>query len=898
MRTVTRPIQSIKSTAARPGESLGDDQPAKDFYPNQASSSNPDQVRSYGPGREMDLPQLEFAPPQPVEIDLNNSRTLPSPASSSSVWDSAGLPQPGFGEMTSIYGPTNMPRISQVPMENQSRAPTQDPLLQWYSANDGPWIPKGISEVLPEERINARAQSGNRMPMSFGTHYRQHNPSDNGTFQYGVPHSDSGYGTRRSDGSILSADVTDRDQDCQSLTSHIAEFQPFPGLNDLMQQPREPRTSDTWTLQELITDEGFEDMIRRAEFWHRPPPNMSQESLPPFGIGQRNPPPTVGQLSRGGLKRRHESVVDWKRVCRDFVDSTQDLTPKRPRLEDLTKSALEDFAAKNISSNPRDPIQHQATVQPLEVFPPPAKVVPTRLSLESVMSPVGNNDAVVKSPAHVSSNRPTHIPESTFHGKAHKPINVSAADAAITEIIQSALVGIIVPDQANERTALKNSGQDVLPNGRPSSTGYRASGPPTARPQGHINSNVPTSSAQDSKDYLTQNKAIAILQSLHDLGYIVQRDPRNLPKPQNRGSVASNKSGHQETCPTCKRFKGRPCELKKHMKRHERPYGCTFIKCNKTFGSKNDWKRHENSQHFHLESWRCDVEKLGGGVCAKVCYRQHTFQDHLKKEHQISDVGSLKIKVENCRMGRNCQARFWCGFCSKLIDLKKLGLEAWTERFDHIDDHFMGRSDFPKQGICDWIQLDNNQPKGDVACPVSPDGSQGSDDSGSDQSGSPSEQGSPEAIDTPGASSGRALNLEDDRQDRKRRRASSDDGARPLNHIKRTRTETIVFCVRNSILDPNPTNQQTSVNNIDFSRTWSQCGFYGCMHREGQDRFETPTTNVEGVRRRVMSGQDQSQPRRRNPGLPVVCLLYVDSVSLRALASPPPTRRGEVLWIK
>jgi hypothetical protein len=25
-------------------------------------------------------------------------------------------------------------------------------------------------------------------------------------------------------------------------------------------------------------------------------------------------------------------------------------------------------------------------------------------------------------------------------------------------------------------------------------------------------------------------------------------------------------------------------------------YGCTFL-CNETFGSKNEWKRHENSQH-------------------------------------------------------------------------------------------------------------------------------------------------------------------------------------------------------------------------------------------------------------------------------------------------------------
>jgi hypothetical protein len=148
------------------------------------------------------------------------------------------------------------------------------------------------------------------------------------------------------------------------------------------------------------------------------------------------------------------------------------------------------------------------------------------------------------------------------------------------------------------------------------------------------------------------------------------------------------------------------------MKRHERPYGCTFLTCNKVFGSKNDWKRHENSQHFHLETWRCDQEKPKGGACSKVCYRRQTFQDHLKKEHQILDDVTVKERLDNCRIGRNCQARFWCGFCNKLVELKKKGLEAWTERFDHIDDHFMGRN-CPIRRINDWIPMDG-KPKDDL----------------------------------------------------------------------------------------------------------------------------------------------------------------------------------------
>jgi hypothetical protein len=173
------------------------------------------------------------------------------------------------------------------------------------------------------------------------------------------------------------------------------------------------------------------------------------------------------------------------------------------------------------------------------------------------------------------------------------------------------------------------------------------------------------------------------------------------------------------------------------MKRHNRPYGCTFLSCSKKFGSKNDWKRHENSQHFQIETWRCDGQRPEGGACSKVCYRKQSFQEHLKKEHNFSDdEDTLNEKVEDCRIGRNCQDRFWCGFCIKLIGLKKKGLDAWTERFDHIDDHFMGRSGLIAQDIQDWIPVDGSGKVNEVrttldSSPKSDGSSSGSSSSGS-----------------------------------------------------------------------------------------------------------------------------------------------------------------------
>jgi len=77
-----------------------------------------------------------------------------------------------------------------------------------------------------------------------------------------------------------------------------------------------------------------------------------------------------------------------------------------------------------------------------------------------------------------------------------------------------------------------------------------------------------------------------------------------------------------------------------------------------------------------------------------------------------SDSDVIKSKIENCRIGRNGQERFWCGFCNKLVELKKKGLEAWTERFDHIDDHYMGRTGDVRR-IQDWVPMDGNKPKDD-----------------------------------------------------------------------------------------------------------------------------------------------------------------------------------------
>lgn len=166
--------------------------------------------------------------------------------------------------------------------------------------------------------------------------------------------------------------------------------------------------------------------------------------------------------------------------------------------------------------------------------------------------------------------------------------------------------------------------------------------------------------------------------------------------------------------------------IRKHQKRHEKPYACTFAKCDRRFGSKNDWKRHENSQHVQLEIWRCTEmtsittttttttptdqqqrqQRPQKQECGKVCHRLESLKAHLEKAHAIHDPAVLDRKLADCRMGRNFESRFWCGFCQKTIEPTNSNGPAHSERFDHIDDHFSGKGGLIKVDIKDWKHIE------------------------------------------------------------------------------------------------------------------------------------------------------------------------------------------------
>lgn len=470
-----------------------------------------------------------------------------------------------------------------------------------------------------------------------------------------------------------------------------------------------------------------------------------------------------------------------------------------PKLSAPGEDTSKDVPPEEKDASPRSPVE---TVQPVEIFAAQPEVLKSPLALVNILAPVSHDFPEPKSKDTCMAPLPTSI-KSRSEGKAIRQPS-SAADAKLTEVIKTALVGAKLPADTDEHN-LHHDVKGIASRAGTSSPNTSCLQEPTLAA-----SNIHDTSAGapllKMDDEELEAKAKVVLKSLRDMGYVIQEP--SPAKSLNSGSAASNKSEHLVVCQSCFKFKGRPCELKyvlliriwvvlillrKHMKRHSRPYGCTFITCNKTFGSKNDWKRHENSQHFHLETWRCNEEKLEGGVCAKVCYRRQTFQEHLKKDHSITADDAVKNKLEVCRIGRNCQARFWCGFCSKILVLSKKGIHAWTERFDHIDDHFMGRHGQAKQNIRDWVPIDSDKPRGDLAhsLSTSPDNeiNEGS------SSASSSFCSASESSDAAGKSA-RALNPASHQESLKRKRSESSDVNRNIKKPMISYTgATIVYCV-------------------------------------------------------------------------------------------------------
>ena len=121
-------------------------------------------------------------------------------------------------------------------------------------------------------------------------------------------------------------------------------------------------------------------------------------------------------------------------------------------------------------------------------------------------------------------------------------------------------------------------------------------------------------------------------------------------------------------------------------------YGCTSG-CKATFAAITDWVSHEYNQHYFYEFWLCTEN-----VCLQHFYVKSHFEEHLVSMHGV------QRDVEAHRIGANVSTRFWCGFCAQLIRLQNVGLEAWDERWRHLQMHFDGE-DGNRSEYADYLHI-------------------------------------------------------------------------------------------------------------------------------------------------------------------------------------------------
>lgn len=130
-------------------------------------------------------------------------------------------------------------------------------------------------------------------------------------------------------------------------------------------------------------------------------------------------------------------------------------------------------------------------------------------------------------------------------------------------------------------------------------------------------------------------------------------------------------------------------DRRKHIKRHTRPYVCTFTSCDSSHGSRSDWKRHEETQHVLQESWLCTARLPDGSKCLANFTSEHAFQSHLVVAHNVPVLQATSQLCEDMHLGEAGAGRFWCGFCQDIVRQDLQSGHGPTEmRMQHVGDHY------------------------------------------------------------------------------------------------------------------------------------------------------------------------------------------------------------------
>ncbi|KAK6339905.1 hypothetical protein TWF718_009292 [Orbilia javanica] len=213
--------------------------------------------------------------------------------------------------------------------------------------------------------------------------------------------------------------------------------------------------------------------------------------------------------------------------------------------------------------------------------------------------------------------------------------------------------------------------------------------------------------AQPQRDNKDRNEASpftapSLPRSNAEAGSIKAEDIR--PPRQAATETENVAESYRCTAPKCGKTFTKKSEWKKHMQRHRRPFFCTFHWQERSevqrFGSKDDWRRHEEHRHYQSEFYKCP-----GGPhesCRGAWALRSDFEKHLEERHKpivtswTSIDGSINedTKKDFFQKHHNgtdyVEDNFWCGFCAKLIPIppEMTGRRGKEIRVNHVADHF------------------------------------------------------------------------------------------------------------------------------------------------------------------------------------------------------------------
>jgi hypothetical protein len=362
--------------------------------------------------------------------------------------------------------------------------------------------------------------------------------------------------------------------------------------------------------------------------------------------------------------------------------------PDVKRLEDLIKPVLDDYMTQAQEEKQRRESAASQTSQAPPDISQSFEGMPTSFEIQDLPQPSGgdvgalhwNNDENVANPPALLEELTGSDVTQPSDRPPPSPFRMEEADKF-----------------GNFSSQFDDEDSYMSGTGDPQSMGFQSHLADFQADNGFMDESTPRPNVANSVAHDSSSDDEKLIQKLQKRGYVVARPGEGSSVSADKTVANSHKADGFETCHECqgeKKFRGRPSDMRKHQKRHTRPYGCTVPGCDRKFGSKSDWRRHENSQHFKYKYYRCPD-------CKKDIYQSDHFEKHLSKHRPVTRVEMESIIVEVRRVRPVFQNEFYCGFCEATIAVEKES-DGCTERFDHIDQHFMGRPPREKVGIDQW----------------------------------------------------------------------------------------------------------------------------------------------------------------------------------------------------